>query len=98
MERQQVEGIILRVLETINEEIPEPERFAAGPDTLLFGAGGVLDSLSLVSLIVDVEMAVAEISGRQICLTDDRAMSQPEYPFGSVALLTKYIEQLLQEG
>jgi hypothetical protein len=98
MDKQQIEAIIFRALESINEEIPEPERFAPGPDTLLFGSGGVLDSLALVSLIVDVETAVAEISGRQISLTDDRAMSQPEYPFGSVALLVKYIEQLLQEG
>ncbi len=98
MDKQQIAGTILRALEAINEEKPEPDRFAAGLDTLLFGPGGVLDSLSLVSLIVDVETAVADASGRQISLTDDRAMSQPEYPFGSVSLLTKYIEQLLKEG
>jgi hypothetical protein len=98
MNKQQIEGVILRALETINEELPAPERFAAGPETLLFGHGGVLDSLSLVSLIVDVETAVMDSTGLQISLTDDRAMSQAEYPFGSVALLTIYIEQLLNEG
>lgn len=97
MDKQQIEGIILNVLKTINDERSESERFEAGPETLLFGSGGVLDSLSLVSLIVDVETAVADAAGRQISLTDDRALSQPTYPFGSVSHLTKYIEQLLLE-
>lgn len=97
MNIQEIKQVILAALETINQERSEVERFAATGDTALFGAGGVLDSLELVSLIVDVETAVADVTGKQISLTDDRAMNQPEYPFGSVSLLTCYIEKLLSE-
>jgi acyl carrier protein len=94
---QEIKQIILSALEVINQERSEVERFTATGDTGLFGADGVLDSLELVSLIVDVETAVADVTGNQISLTDDRAMNQPEYPFGSVSLLTRYIEKLLSE-
>ena len=97
MNIQEVKKIIFSALVAINQERCEVERFAATGDTALFGADGVLDSLELVSLIVDVETAVADATGHQISLTDDRAMNQPEYPFGSVSLLTCYIQKLLSE-
>lgn len=97
MNIQEIEQAILNALEAINQERSEVERFAATGDSALFGADGVLDSLELVSLIVDVETAVADVTGKQISLTDDRAMNQPQYPFGSVTLLTHYIEKLLSE-
>jgi hypothetical protein len=93
-----IKQVILGALEAINQERSEVDRFASTEDTALFGSGGVLDSLELVSLIVDVETAVADVTGKQISLTDDRAMNQPKYPFGSVSLLTCYIEKLLSEG
>lgn len=97
MNIQEIKQVILNALDAINQERLEEERFAATEDTALFGADGVLDSLELVSLIVDVETAIADATGAQISLTDDRAMNQPTYPFGSVSLLTCYIEKLLSE-
>lgn len=97
MNIQEIKQIIFSALVAINQERSEAERFTATGDTALFGADGVLDSLELVSLIVDVETAVADVTGSQISLTDDRAMNQPDYPFGSVSLLTSYIEKLLSE-
>lgn len=91
MTRGAVQQIILEALNTINEERPPEERFAVGPDTLLFGADAPLDSLSLVSVIVDVEQAVSDAAGVEISLTDDRAMSQEVSPFTDVEALTSYI-------
>lgn len=97
MNIQEIKQVILGALEGINQERLEAEQFTATEDTALFGADGVLDSLELVSLIVDVENAVADVTSKQISLSDDRAMNQPEYPFGSISLLTCYIEMLLSE-
>ena len=66
-------------------------------DTRLFGADAVLDSLSLVSVIVDVETAISERVGHDICLTDDRAMSQEISPFSNVNTLSAYVELILSE-
>lgn len=90
--RDQIQKIVLTALETVNDENSPTERFVVGPGTLLFGPDAPLDSLALVSVIVDVEQAVSDASGTEISLTDDRAMSQEISPFTDVAALTSYIE------
>ena len=93
----EVRTIIFRALANINEERDPVEQLEINNETKLFGAEAVLDSLSLVSVIVDVESAISESSGRDIILTDDRAMSQPVSPFSDVTSLTNYILLLLSE-
>lgn len=90
--RDQIQKIVLAALETVNEERSPDDRFAVGPDTLLFGPDAPLDSLALVSVIVDVEQAVSDVAGTEISLTDDRAMSQEVSPFTDAAALVSYIE------
>lgn len=96
--RGAVEQIVLDALTTINEERAPEERFVVGPDTLLFGPDAPLDSLALVSVIVDVEQAVSDAAGVQISLTDDRAMSQEVSPFTDVQTLTSYVLSVPELG
>ncbi len=90
-------AIVFQALANVNDERGPDEQLDIGPDTILFGASAALDSLSLVSVIVDVEAAVSEASGRDVVLTDDRAMSQEVSPFSDVKSLTAYILLLLSE-
>lgn len=92
-----VQGIVLSALETINEERADGDTLVVSPQTRLFGADAELDSLALVSVIVDVEEAVSAASGRTIALTDDRAMGQEVSPFSDVQTLTAYVVKLLSE-
>ncbi|MES2151902.1 MAG: hypothetical protein V4508_19150 [Pseudomonadota bacterium] len=98
MNQEAVQAIILHALENLNEERGPGEQLDIGLDTCLFGADAVLDSLSLVSVIVDVEAAMSDASGRDLSLTDDRAMGQPVSPFSDVKALTAYILLLLSEA
>ena len=93
----EIHAIIYQALQNVNDERGPDEQIDIGPDTSLFGTDAVLDSLSLVSVIVDVEAAVSEASGRDVVLTDDRAMSQEVSPFSDVSSLTAYILLLLSE-
>ena len=95
--REQVLSIILEALENLNQELPENERVEVGPTTPLFGPDASLDSLSLVSVIVDVETALTITWDVPISLTDDRAMSREVSPFTDVGALTDYIMELLLE-
>lgn len=95
--RDEVLGIILEALESLNQELDESERVEIGPMTPLFGSDAKLDSLSLVSVIVDVETALTLKWDAPISLTDDRAMSREISPFDDVGTLTDYILELLQE-
>ena len=89
--------IIYRALRNLNEELDEGKRVKLAPDTKLFGPEATLDSLSLVSVIVDVETAVADELGRAVSLTDDKAMTQEVSPFSNVTpLANSVVTQLAQ--
>jgi acyl carrier protein len=58
---------------------------------LLNICGQTLDSLGLVTLILNIEDKLSEKFGLNITLADDRAMSQKNSPFRSTESLTEYI-------
>jgi len=89
--------MIFEALESLNQELDAAERVEVGPTTPLFGPDAQLDSLSLVSVIVDVETALTIKWDAPISLTDDRAMSREISPFDDVATLTDYILELVEE-
>lgn len=97
MERKEIIDVIKRALTQLNSELPAGEQIFISEDTLLFGVGAPLDSLSLVSVIVDVEMEISDLTGKNISITDDRAMSRPVSPFDSVKTLADYIEEITNE-
>lgn len=99
MEREGVvQEMIFRALRCLNDEFPEDKKVPINADTMLFGGQSLLDSLSLVSVIVDVEGAIADEIGQSVALTDDRAMNQEVSPFTDVRALTAYIVMLLNES
>jgi acyl carrier protein len=59
-------------------------------DARLFGEGGLLDSLALVSLVVAIEQAVADRYGKAVSLADEKALSQRNSPYRTVATLAAY--------
>jgi acyl carrier protein len=90
--------VIFKALSTLNEELPEERRLALSASTVLFGVSAEVDSLSLVSLVVDIEAGLAERFGKDIALTDERAMSEAVLPFTSVGTLRDYALMLANEG
>ena len=68
-----------------------------GRDSRLIGSRGLLDSMGLVNLIVDVEQRLEEEYDVIVILADDRAMSQKRSPFLSIGSLTDYIGRLVEE-
>ena len=64
----------------------------------LFGSGATIDSLTLVSLIVDLESKISDIFAFDISLTDDRAMTREISPFDTFGSLKSYIVELLSEN
>jgi len=93
----QVEQILFSAIEEINEQLPSNQKIIADKSTMLFGNEGLLDSLTLVNLIVSAEQKVQETMNIAITLADDRAMSQKNSPFKSVESLANYIVLLVKE-
>jgi len=96
-EKEKILNILFDAIDEINEIRPEGQRVEKSADTVLFGQGGALDSIGLVSFIVASEQKIAEETGASITLADERAMSQKNSPFRTVSALADYISTLIAE-
>lgn len=89
--QESILAIIFQALTNLNLERDPANQVPLDIDTVLFGSASLLDSLALVSVISDVEMAVSDATGEPISLTDDEALSQPVSPFTDVRTLCTYV-------
>ena len=94
---EQIERALSRAIDALNLQLPEDRKLEKSPDAVLFGKNGQLDSLGLVSFIVEVERTVEEEFGVSIILADERALSQQNSPFMSLHSLQKYVALLIKE-
>lgn len=95
------EEILELVLETVRgyRLAASPEgRDDAGPDVAFLGSDGVLDSIGLVSVVIELEQKLSDLSGRDLSLMDDRAMSRSRSPFRTPRTLAEYAYARLSEG
>ena len=92
-----VQEAIIEHIREFNNTLENPVDLSKGTDSVLFGAGGVLDSVDFVSLVVDIEQMIEEKFGHVVGLADARAMSQKNSPFRTVGTLAEYVESRLEE-
>jgi hypothetical protein len=98
MERHAIVQDIYRALERANALRESDAALVCAEDTLLYGPEGALDSLGLVSLIMDVEEAINSRTGAAVVLADGRAMAQRHNPFRDVRSLADYALARLREA
>ena len=97
MTKQEITAIIINQVEQLNDTFTEAQKITVNKNTVLFGNGSSIDSLSLVSVIVDLEMLFSDEHGFDISLTDDRAMTREISPFDSVTSLVDYLYEIITE-
>lgn len=89
-----IEEIIYPVLDELKEE--EELEFENSKDLVLYGEGDtILDSLSLVDFLVEIQDRISEVTGKDIVLATPRALSNANSPFKTVNTLAEYINELL---
>jgi D-alanine--poly(phosphoribitol) ligase subunit 2 len=95
-----VRDLVERAVVELNKDLRAPARvpIEQGEDAALFGDRGVLDSLQLVRLVLELEDAVDSRFGITVTLADERAVSQTVSPFRTIGTLTDYIQGLLNEA
>lgn len=96
MTNQSIISLIIAKIQAYNENLDEQIDLSAGADSVLFGEGGVLTSVDFVTLVLDIEEAVEDATGKSITLADERAMSQKHSPFRTIGTLADYIAGLLE--
>lgn len=98
MKYEQILEVVLNNLKSLIETFPKDQQFEVSENTILFGNGSSIDSLSLVSVIVDLESIFSDEYNFDISLTDDRAMTREVSPFDTVKSLADYIFELVNEN
>jgi len=83
---------------TLKEWTGEADALRGDPekDILLFGSGGIFDSMALVNFIADLEYNLSQELGYKVIIADDRAMSKYKSPFSKVSNLELYLTDLLK--
>jgi acyl carrier protein len=65
------------------------------PKSALIGENAIIDSVSLVTLIVDLEDIVSERFQKSIILVDEKDILGDDSPFRNVDALVDYISELV---
>lgn len=97
MNKSQIFQVVESQLNTLNNTLPDEQKFNVSYETMLFGRGSSIDSMSLVSVIVDLETYFLDEHNLEICITDDRAMTREISPFDNVKNLVDYLNELINE-
>jgi acyl carrier protein len=92
-----VVGVIYSALSELNLQLSDGNQVEQSLSTVLFGAGGRLDSLALANFIVIAEKKLEESFGFQIDLTQDDPFSSGTGYFQTVQSLVGYISGLVQQ-
>jgi len=86
-----LETIKNMIIESINKHYGEIGiEIVADANTNLFGTDSKIDSLGLVTILIDIESAFFDLD-IQIALMSDKAMSLKNSPFKTVTTLAEFI-------
>lgn len=87
---EEIEGILMKSLTPFSKK-------QISLDSPLFGPGGALESIQLVSYIVLVEQEVNSKWNKNLRFLSEKAFSQTKSPFRNLRAFGNYIADLLDE-
>ena len=90
--KEKVEEIVFRIIGNNSENLSIG---IINQETLLLSEGSAIDSMTIVSIIVDLESELSDTFKKEISLSDDNAMSRKISPYTNVKNLVEYILELL---
>lgn len=94
---EKVFNLVRQSVEEINQMLVHKIPIEQGAQCPLFNSEGSLDSMGLVSLIVEIEERLEKEFGVSIILANEKSMSKKKSPFLTVGTLSNYIDTLVRE-
>tara|TARA_Y100001935_G_C16984700_1_gene350521 strand:- start:196 stop:483 length:288 start_codon:yes stop_codon:yes gene_type:complete len=95
MNIEKIQNIIFECLKEYAKNSPSEIKISDASNTAIFGSESSLDSLGLVTLLVEIEQNVEDKFGVEITIADEKAMSMKNSPFMNVETLSNYINELI---
>jgi acyl carrier protein len=90
--------IVKTAVEELADELGYDNLRNPSAETELFGGPDGIDSLSLVSLVAEIERETERRVSKRILLADERAMSRRNSPFRTVGTLSEFLQERLSES
>lgn len=97
-DRERIEQAVYRAVDELNKQLPKGAAVAKSSDAVLYGRTGKLESIDVVTLIMEVEDQIRAEFGTSITIADDRAMSMENSPFLTLGTLTDYVAELVDRN
>lgn len=89
--------VIYESIDIVNEQIIDGPKIEKSKETILLGDASLVDSLSLVNLVVAIEDAVSRYVGKPVSLVDEELLSSTDQPLRSVGSLAVFIENKIKD-
>ena len=83
--------LIYSIIDEYNKLNPDDLKLKKYLDTVLLGPSGNLDSLGLVSLLVEVENIIKKNIVQKVCVIDEALFFEENGPYSNIETLTDYI-------
>lgn len=85
--------VVFGCIDHLNKQLPIGGKLIKSEDSILRGEGGVLDSLGLVTLCVNIERTLSDELGLQCALLDELMIERVEHPMHTVGTMVQWIAQ-----
>ncbi len=95
MDIQSIHNIIYTAIDELQALFPHIQ-LEKSPETVLYGEDSPLDSMNLVSVILETETELENQFGLQLSLADEKAFSMRNSPFRTVDTFAQYIRSLAE--
>jgi len=92
---ERVSKAVFSAVDELNTQLPAGVSVEKSLDAPLYGAGGKLESLDFVTLIMEVEEKINAEFGADITIADDNLLSKEKSPFSTLGTLNEYLHELL---
>jgi acyl carrier protein len=96
--KEKIQELIYSSMDEIKEMINDDEgNFKKSPETVLYGAESILDSMATVALIINIEQRFNEEFNKEITIASEKAVSAKNSPFKNVSSLADYIFEISKD-
>jgi acyl carrier protein len=95
---ERIRTAVFSAVDELNKQLPAGVSVEKSLDAPLYGAGGKLESLDFVTLIMEVEEKINAEFGTDITMADENLLSKEKSPFSTLRTLIEYLEELLKQS
>ena len=97
VDNKRVLQVVFKALDKVNQLFPEGQKISKSIDTVIFGEPSLIDSLSRIMLIVEIEKNIGDEFGIRISIINETELTQEQSLLTTIGSFVDYICSLLSK-